>query len=257
MNVLFISGSNRINGNTANILSLLANTLQEQSDNLVIEFIYLGKHNIRICKGCRTCFNLGEENCPLNDDVPIILSKMQAADLLVLASPVYVSAVSGLMKNWIDRLAYICHRPAFSGKPAFVITTSGGSPAGSTIKTMQVALLTWGFHLCGSASFNMGAGMPEDEIVQRYSGKINRSTQKILKRLNKQSKAKPSLAELVTFRIQQAAWKKAAKDSLDYKHWHKHGWLEPGCSYYTSEKGNIFFRILAKGIGSLAALFIS
>ena len=256
MKILFINGSNRINGNTANILSLLANTIQELSDEFEIETLYLGKQAIGMCKGCRTCFNRGEENCPLKDDVQAIQAKMQAADLLLLASPVYVNTVSGLMKNWIDRLAYICHRPAFSGKPAYVIATTGGSPAGSTIKAIQSALVTWGFHPCGSASFNMGARMPKDEITQRYSSKIKHSARKIIKQLNKQPISKLSLVELVTFRIQQATWKNAAKDSLDYQYWQKHGWLKPGCSYYTSTKSNILFRVIAKGVGSLAALFI-
>ena len=50
---------------------------------------------------------------------------MDAADGIIFASPVYVNDVSGIAKTWIDRLAYVCHRPAFAGKCAYLIATVG------------------------------------------------------------------------------------------------------------------------------------
>jgi multimeric flavodoxin WrbA len=73
-----------------------------------------------------------------------IQAKMDAADGLLLASPVYVDDVSGLTKTWMDRLAYLCHRPGFGGKCAYPVATVGGSPTCHTLRTMNAALLTWG-----------------------------------------------------------------------------------------------------------------
>jgi multimeric flavodoxin WrbA len=36
--------------------------------------------------------------------------------LTVFASPIYVEDVNGAMKNFIDRMAYNCHRPRFFGR---------------------------------------------------------------------------------------------------------------------------------------------
>ena len=95
---------------------------------LVFETIYLVDMDMHPCKGCRTCFDRGEDKCPLKDDIPAIKAKMDAADGVILASPVYMDDVSGLVKTWIDRLAYVSHRPAFGGKCAYPIATVGGSP---------------------------------------------------------------------------------------------------------------------------------
>jgi multimeric flavodoxin WrbA len=78
------------------------------------------------------------------------------------------------MKNSIDRLAYFCHRPAFAGRSAYVIATTGSSSPAHAIRTLQGALLTWGCHLCGSAGFVMGARMPESEVESRFARRIDR-----------------------------------------------------------------------------------
>jgi multimeric flavodoxin WrbA len=51
------------------------------------------------------------------------------------------------MKNWIDRMAFNNHRPAFAGKSAVIVTTSGMGSTSHTQKTMQYALMAWGIHV--------------------------------------------------------------------------------------------------------------
>jgi multimeric flavodoxin WrbA len=36
---------------------------------------------------------------------------MMRAEAYVFASPVYVEDINGVMKNWIDRMAFNSHRP--------------------------------------------------------------------------------------------------------------------------------------------------
>ena len=98
--------------------------------------------------------------------MPAIKAKMDAADGLLLASPVYVDDVSGLVKTWMDRLAYLCHRPGFGGKCAYALATVGGSPTRHTLRTMNGALLTWGYHLAGQTGLKMGALTPADEMAR-------------------------------------------------------------------------------------------
>ena len=260
MKVLMISGSNRRNGNTHRILELLANELSAgplKGQTIEVETLELGRQQIKTCTGCRACFDQGEARCPLKDDLLPSLARIQAADLLVVASPVYVSDVSGLLKNWIDRLAFLCHRPALGGKPVYLIATTGSSPARSTIRTMQGAFITWGARLRGSSSFVMGALMPQETVQQRYGAQVRKASSAIRRELAALPQCRPNLVELMVFKIQARVWKKSAPDSLDYRYWQENGWLEPGASYYVPHQSGIFASLLAKLIGPLVALFVS
>jgi multimeric flavodoxin WrbA len=88
------------------------------------EAILLQQHKIHYCIGCGTCLVEGE--CKLKDDAQEIQEKMRQADGIVLASPVYVLHVTGLMKNFIDRCLPMGHRPSLHGKYAASISAYAG-----------------------------------------------------------------------------------------------------------------------------------
>jgi hypothetical protein len=48
------------------------------------------------------------------------------------------------MKTLVDRLAFVCHRPALSGIGFCFVATAGGSPARHAILTLEAAVLSWG-----------------------------------------------------------------------------------------------------------------
>lgn len=264
MKVTFICGSNRKNGNTDAILGMLADSLTAMATarqkSVETEIIHLGSRQIEFCAGCRACFERGESYCPRKDDVASIVAKMQASDLLIFASPVYVDDVSGLVKNFIDRLAYFCHRPGFAGKAAFVIVTTGSSSTAHTIRTMQGALLTWGFHLSGSAGFVMGARMQKSEAQKRFTQKIDGITSNIIHELIISHSRKPSLLELIVFQIQKKAWLKAGivdgKETYDYRYWKENGWFKPDCNYFVPFYINPLTKRLVILAGSIIGLFV-
>jgi multimeric flavodoxin WrbA len=160
MRILALVTSYRKSGNTTRIVEMIEAQLEalaaRHDEALEFETLYLGHLDIQMCRGCRTCFDRGEERCPLRGDVPAIRARIDASDGLILASPVYVDDVNGIAKNWIDRMAYVCHRPAFAGKCAYLVTTVADSPTGHTLRTMNAALRTWGFHIVGQAGYKMG-----------------------------------------------------------------------------------------------------
>ena len=128
MKIVMIGSSFRTTGNTEHILDLLQDVLHKEAEaqrlNLEIDRLSLSRETIQPCRGCRLCFERGEEFCPNRDSVLSIQKKLESADAVVAASPVYVEDVNGIMKTWIDRMAFNCHRPAFCGKCAAVLTTS-------------------------------------------------------------------------------------------------------------------------------------
>lgn len=260
MKLLLINGSPRKGGNTARMLGLLAAELEKQANSqgraLSIERCDLAGQSIAPCRGCRVCFDKGEGKCPHKDDVPAIYAKMQKADLIVAASPVYVDDVSGTMKNMIDRLAYLCHRPALAGKGAYLLTTTGGTPSPHALGTMAMALRTWGARVLGQDGIVAGALMDTKDMDARYHKKIEKTARHIIKTLTSGKAAGASLVSLIFFHIQRKSWMKSSGDSLDYRYWSEQGWLEKGRYDYIPRRVGLIKRILAQAAGSVIALFV-
>jgi multimeric flavodoxin WrbA len=261
MKVLFLIGSYRKNGNTTRVVRRFEEHLnqiaQAQSVPLETETLFLAHMDIGFCRGCRACFDRGEETCPVKDDVPAIKAKIQAADGVVIASPVYVDDVSGITKTFIDRLAHVCHRPEFAGKAASLLVTTGSSPTSHALGTLRMAFNTWGFFIAGKSGFATGALTPADEIRQKYDKKIQQAAQRLFTVLQHREFARPTFLSLMTFKIQQHFWRKNVSDSIDYAYWQSKGWLEPGCEYYIPHQAGRIKTILARGLGSLIAPFVS
>ena len=97
--VLILSGSPRKNGNS----DYLCDKFMEgaKSAGHEVEKIFVSDKKIGFCRACYACRNTGK--CFQKDDMEEILTKILAADVLVLASPVYFYAINGQMKTLIDR----------------------------------------------------------------------------------------------------------------------------------------------------------
>ena len=259
MNVLALVGSERKNGNTARVVQMVEARMRalasSRGEPLEFETLFLADHDVRPCRGCRACFDHGEEKCPLADDVPLIRAKMDAADGLIAAGPVYVDDVSGLIKNWIDRLAYLSHRPAMGGKCAFTLATVGGSQASRTLRTMDGALLTWGCHLVGRAGFRMGALATREELP-RFQPTAEKAADKLFSALADQHALKPALVSLLAFRIQQLVWQREPVGSYDRAWWQARGWLSPGSTFYVPHRAIPIKVALARFAGAIVHRFV-
>ena len=260
MKILTLMSSFRKNGNTAHLVELfhqeLARLGQHNGVPVEIETLRLGRMDLGLCRGCRVCFDLGEEKCPLKDELLAVKDKILAADGIIAASPVYVDDVNGIMKNLIDRLAHVCHRPQFAGKTVYLLATTGGSPASHTLRTLSTAWLTWGASLAGSAGFITGAKMPPEEIADRFQVKIARSAGKFFCAVREERYRSPSLLNLIVFRTQQQAWSRVDKDSLDYQYWERQGWTDPRRSYYIPHRAGWLKTGLARVLGQMLGLFM-
>lgn len=261
MKIISLVSSYRINGNTNRIVSLIEKQLLSIADKeniaLEAEKIQLGHLDIRTCCGCRACFDKGEEKCPLKDDLLVIRDKIHQADGILAASPVYVEDANGIMKNWIDRMAFNCHRPAFAGKTVYIVTTSGGGSSNHTINTIKNAFTTWGINFAGSSKFRTGKLMDSAEMESKYSSEIKKAAEVLFKAVKNNSAQRPSLYSLIAFKVQQKYWQKLAQcqDTVDYKYWQMNEWLQRDCNYYIPNKAGFLKIKLAQLIGSIVAIF--
>lgn len=99
--ILIINGSpNGAKGNT----EILVNAFAEGVEAAGASVIRLYTKDLKIFPCCGTCYcwkNQGE--CCRKDDMQKVIHEMNNADILVLASPVYVNGITGPLKNLLDR----------------------------------------------------------------------------------------------------------------------------------------------------------
>lgn len=101
MKILGISGSPRKNGNTDIILNQILSVFD--TSQIDIDLIYLRDYSITPCIGCERCRN--DLTCTqFYDGMTLIYPTIEAADCLVLGSPVYNYNITSQMKSFIDRL---------------------------------------------------------------------------------------------------------------------------------------------------------
>ena len=155
MKVLAVIGSPRKQGNTFRVVDQIKAKLQELDQALEFEYLFVNDCNLRMCMGCFLCISHGAEKCPLKDDRDAIAAKMSEAEGIIFAAPTYAKGVPRLMKNFIDRFAYTCHRPAFFHKAFLAVTTIGGS-MGMKLALEQLSILAGG----GKVVKKLGVSMP-------------------------------------------------------------------------------------------------
>ncbi len=229
MKILVIIGSPRKHGNTYHIAELAEELL---TDRVKTSFIQLSEKNVQDCRGCRLCFDLSEEKCPCRDDILQIAQEMREADAIVLGSPVYVEDISGLMKNWIDRMAYNTHRPFLQGKPVYLYTTSGSGASDHALTTLKNTLVSWGGQIIGMDNYRMGDKvMTSGQVRERYVTKLQLGMNKLMRNTYEQ---KATLFSLIGYQIQKKFWseEKNRVHETDYLYWKNKGWLESDNQYY-------------------------
>ena len=105
MKVLILNGSPRSNGNTSIAVNELAKIFAEEK--IETEIVQLGNKDIRGCIACGSCFKNGK--CVFDDMVNELAPKFEAADGLVVASPVYYASANATLIAALDRLFYSTH----------------------------------------------------------------------------------------------------------------------------------------------------
>jgi len=126
MKVLAIHGSPRTIRSATRTLAgyVLEGAAEEGAETEMVDLTDL---QVTPCTACEGCTLNGI--CVYDDDVPGLLARMEEADAIVLASPVYIDNITGQMKVFFDRLADAIHCQRLAGKYGCSVATtheSGG-----------------------------------------------------------------------------------------------------------------------------------
>lgn len=102
--VLGISGSPVKKGNVEALLDIMLDAVSNKP-GVSAEAVHLSQLEVGGCVHCNFCVRKQEPGkyCALDDDAQMIFEKMEAADIIVLATPVYFMRTSGHMASFLDR----------------------------------------------------------------------------------------------------------------------------------------------------------
>ncbi len=117
MRVIGLSGSPVRGGNTETALrAVLEGASGAGAES---ELVRLYEMDIAPCDGCDSC--LAGRGCVIGDQGNALFERLERADAIVFASPVYWYTVSGPMKDLVDRSYYAAHHKELAGKRIGVI----------------------------------------------------------------------------------------------------------------------------------------
>jgi multimeric flavodoxin WrbA len=239
MKILAIIGSPR-KENTFSLVKRFEKRLIQTND-VDFEYLFLKDYNIGICKGCLNCVRLGEDSCPKSETISKIVSKMNKCDGIIFASPVYIDNVTGLMKNFIDHLVYIVHRPQFLDKYALILATTKGSGLNEVLEYLKKTALKLGFSVVGK----FGIRTPTFDSEEKEQ-EIKELCKDFFHSIKTKRWIKPSFWLLLYFKTMRFLVGDLLRDDfkLDYKYWQNKGWLES--TYFKDGKVGWFKNIVSK-----------
>ena len=134
--VLCIAGSPRRFGNSERLLDALIEGVESAGATAVK--LVARDADANVCLGCNACSTNGR--CIQRDGMDRIYEELDAADAIVVATPVYFATVPAVLKTLLDRCQpywarrYVLGEPAPATKRpgAVLIVGGGGDPFGTT-----------------------------------------------------------------------------------------------------------------------------
>lgn len=165
MKVLIINGSPKADGNTSIALKEMVSIFE--TEGIETELVHVGNMDIRGCIACNTCGKNGK--CVFNDAVNEIASKFEAADGLVVASPVYYASANATLIACLDRMFYSTHFDKTMKVGASVVVARRGG-CSATFDELNKYFTISGMPVAPSQYWNSVHGNSKGEAAQDEEG---------------------------------------------------------------------------------------
>ena len=165
LNVLIINGSPRSEGNTIAAIDEMVKVFD--SERIKTEIANVGNMSVRGCLGCYSCQKTGK--CVIDDEVNEMAKKLEKADGIVLASPVYYASPNGSMIAFLDRLFFSssCDKTM---KVAATIACARRAGTTATLDVLNKYIMYGGFAVASSQYWNMVHGAAPGESIKDEEG---------------------------------------------------------------------------------------
>ena len=165
MRVLIINGSPRVNGNTSLALEEMVKIFE--AEGVECENVQIGNQDVRGCIACGSCGKTGK--CVFDDVVNALSPKFEAADGLVLASPVYYASANATLIACLDRLFYSTHFDKTMKVGASVVVARRGGLS-ATYDMLNKYFGISGMPIAGSQYWNSVHGREKGEAGKDLEG---------------------------------------------------------------------------------------
>lgn len=146
INVLAISASPRKKKNTQTLLDEAFKGCK--SAGAEVESICVSDIEMTPCAGCMACQKTGK--CHINDGISVVLNKMQAADVILIGTPVFFYNVTAQCKMIIDRSHAV--QPLNGNKVGGMLITAGSMGSSSAIDSLNMFFTVQGITSAGYVS---------------------------------------------------------------------------------------------------------
>lgn len=165
MKVLLLNGSPYAKG--SNYIALQEMVKVFHQNEIETEVIQVGNQAVRGCMACGYCFEHGK--CVIDDLVNEIAPKFEAADGLVVSSPVYYASANATLIALLDRLFYSTSFDKTMKTGASVVTARRGGLS-STFDELNKYFTICGMPVASSQYWNSLHGNNAGEAVQDEEG---------------------------------------------------------------------------------------
>lgn len=165
MKVLLLNGSPRVNGVNGTALQEMVQVFEQ--NGIETEIVHVGNQAVRGCMACGYCYENGK--CIYDDVVNELASKFEAADGLVVASPVYYASANATLVAVLDRLFYSSRFDKTMKVGASVVTCRRGG-ASATFDELNKYFTISGMPVVSSQYWNSVHGNSAQEAVQDEEG---------------------------------------------------------------------------------------
>lgn len=167
MKVLMLNGSPRVGGNTSVALREMEQVFHQEG--IECETVQVGQKDIRGCIACGKCGETGK--CVFDDVVNELAPKLQAADGLVVASPVYYASANPTLVALLNRLFYSTHFDKTMKVGASVVCARRGG-CSATFDELNKFFTISGMPIASSMYWNSIHGRLKGEAEQDEEGKF-------------------------------------------------------------------------------------
>lgn len=222
MKIVIIHGQSH-KGSTYHIAHMLA----EKLDGEIKEF-FLPRDFGEFCVGCTRCILESEKKCPHYEKLKPLTAAIDEADVIILASPVYVYHATGSMKAFLDHYGYRwmvhCPEESMFKKQGVCISTAAGAGMKSTNKDMMDSLLFWGVARIYQYGVSVAA-VNWNGVSEKKKRKIDIATSEIAKKIrNRSGNVKPGIKSRGMFMVMRFM-QKIISNPKDVAYWEGKGWL--------------------------------
>lgn len=167
MKVLLINGSPNPEGCTYTALNEIARELEKAG--IGHEFAQIGKKPVQGCMACYKCKQNADGHCVFNHDVVNgVIDQINAADAVVIGSPVYYAGLSGQLKSMLDRAFFAGQNFANKLGAAIVNCRRGGASA--AFDQINHYFTISKMHVVSSQYWNQVHGFTPDDVRKDLEG---------------------------------------------------------------------------------------